>query len=62
MVPKGSCSCQKQRDLISWWDFHHSPPNLPCDVSQAFSNFLDSSNLRNVATCPYVYKQFSSKR
>ena len=29
---------------------------------QAFSNFLDSSNLRGVATCPYVYKQFSSKR
>ncbi len=29
---------------------------------QTFSNFLDTGNLRSVATCPFVYKQFSSKR
>jgi aarF domain-containing kinase len=27
-----------------------------------FSNFLDARGLRGVATCPYVYSQFSSKR
>ncbi len=32
------------------------------DHLQAFSNFLDSSGQRNVATCPFIYKQFSSKR
>ena len=27
-----------------------------------FSSYLDSENLRSIATCPYVYRQFSSKR
>lgn len=27
-----------------------------------FSDFLDSSGMRGVATCPYVYTQYSSKR
>ncbi|KAK9817683.1 hypothetical protein WJX72_000601 [[Myrmecia] bisecta] len=29
---------------------------------QQFSSYLDKSGLRRVATCPYVYKQFSSRR
>ena len=28
----------------------------------AFSAFLDEKGLRGVATCPYIYRQFSSKR
>jgi aarF domain-containing kinase len=27
-----------------------------------FSDFLDRRGLRGVATCPYAYRQFSSKR
>ena len=27
-----------------------------------FSNYLDASGMRRVATCPYVYKQFTTRR
>jgi hypothetical protein len=27
-----------------------------------FSDFLDKRGLRGVATCPYAYRQYSSKR
>jgi predicted unusual protein kinase regulating ubiquinone biosynthesis (AarF/ABC1/UbiB family) len=38
-------------------DFRKEANNL-----QAFGAFLDTAGLRSVATCPFVYKQFSSKR
>ena len=29
---------------------------------QEFSDFLDRAGLRSLATCPYIYRQYSSKR
>jgi aarF domain-containing kinase len=29
---------------------------------EQFSRYLDLSGMRSVATCPYVYEQFSTKR
>ncbi|GFH21519.1 ABC1 domain-containing protein, partial [Haematococcus lacustris] len=36
--------------------------NKEADHIQQFSTFLDTRGFRGVATCPYVYRQFSSKR
>lgn len=36
--------------------------NKEVEHISTFSSYLDSQNLRSIATCPYVYKQLSSRR